>query len=263
MVIEYIRAVLVLLILIVISLGSIVTAINGVEISTAIEMTLHIDSYSGSRNYEDITTLNLSQKRYIQFKLLKVEVQGDINSIAISGKATLRSSSGKEIEVDMPCIYTYNASCFRISMVIPGYDTSLLLPSEVYTVSINLTWSEALGKGNIIIHLAIESSNNMYRPPSPATTFVKLNTTTTPSLGTTPMPTAIPGPPPIIIEETTVTRTITETSTITMSMPITVLSTIMSTEIITIIVTKWTTTIVLAIVVLIIGFAIGYLVKRR
>ena len=118
-----------------------------------ITVELVVDSPEGSRVFEDVAVLELDRVSKIRFKLLRADSEGRFK-ISISGKAILSSAGGEEV-VTMPCLYTLNTTCYRVQVVIPGYDAPLELPPGRYTVDLELSWKGASGEGRVILEIGI------------------------------------------------------------------------------------------------------------
>ncbi len=118
-----------------------------------IRITLDINTSKGSKTYKDIARIVASQDTEIVFKLLDAKTEGDF-SVAISGQAVLKGEN-KSYTIDMPCLYVVNTTCYRIQMLIPGYDQPLHLPKGEYNVTLTLNWTNAEGKGVLVLELAV------------------------------------------------------------------------------------------------------------
>ena len=118
-----------------------------------IRITLDINTSKGSKTYEDLTRIVASQDTEIVFKLLDAKTEGDF-SVAISGQAILKSRNGS-YTIDMPCLYVVNTTCYRVQMLIPGYDQPLHLPKGEYNVTLILSWTNAKGRGKATIEIGV------------------------------------------------------------------------------------------------------------
>jgi len=129
------------------------------DIIEVIEVKLDIRNASGSVSYPNIAKLYLDRDTRIRFMLLSAEVEGDV-MVALNGRAILVGVNGDKYAVSMPCLYA-NIECFRVSMLIPGYDTPMPLPGGIYSVSLELSWYGASGVGMIRLKLGIVKESDI------------------------------------------------------------------------------------------------------
>ncbi|PUA33655.1 MAG: hypothetical protein B7O98_04385 [Zestosphaera tikiterensis] len=118
-----------------------------------IELKLDVRNSSGSVTYSNVSSLYLDRDVNVMFKLLSAEVNGDVK-ITLSGQVTLVSDDGIKYVVPMPCLFANNG-CFRVLMLIPGYDTPMSLPRGKYSISLTLTWYGASGEGIIKLRVGL------------------------------------------------------------------------------------------------------------
>ncbi len=106
-----------------------------------------VDSGKGKVFFENIGTINMEFQGNIRLRAEVVSVEG-LDRIVLNGKAILEADEA-EYEILMPCIYTLNVECYRILMVIPGWDQPLRIKPGKYSLSVMLAWSNAEGKGKV------------------------------------------------------------------------------------------------------------------
>jgi len=111
-----------------------------------------IDSERGFKSFDDIATFKVLKETNIIFKLEKAAVKGNL-SIAISCHAYM----GEEYEIDMPCLFMHRAKCYRVLMLIPGYDVPLKVHEGDYKLSLKVMWMEAKGEGEVYLKVCIRS----------------------------------------------------------------------------------------------------------
>ena len=124
--------------------------------SEVLVLDLNVDSERGSVLFENVGTLDLGSQAYVKFEAEVVSVNG-LDKIVLDGKAILNSAKSK-YEVIMPCIYSLNMECYRILMVIPGWDHPLKIEPGKYSLSIKLSWNNAEGKGKIKLKIKPETT---------------------------------------------------------------------------------------------------------
>jgi len=86
------------------------------------------------------------------FRIVDSRVE-KVESLSLSERTRLESSK-KTYEVSMPCILVIDASCPRITMIIPGYDASLTIEPGRYVLTIELSWKEARNGGKVSLMLS-------------------------------------------------------------------------------------------------------------
>ncbi|RLG82132.1 MAG: hypothetical protein DRO40_08365 [Thermoprotei archaeon] len=122
-----------------------------------ITINLNITKPSGTAVFENITSIELEQDTYIMFKALSSNVNGDL-SLILSGQAII-SNATHSYRISMPCLLNINKECYRVMMVIPGYDEPMKLPKGRYDITIILSWNEAEGSGRLELKLAMTTAN--------------------------------------------------------------------------------------------------------
>lgn len=120
--------------------------------SEPVRVILDVNTSRGSRTYENIARIVVSEDTGIVFKLLSSEAKGNF-SIAVSGQVVLKGED-RSYTIDMPCLYVKDTACYRIQMIIPGYDQPLHLPKGEYNVTLTLNWADAKGEGTLVLEIA-------------------------------------------------------------------------------------------------------------
>lgn len=120
----------------------------------SIRLDLVVDTPSGEREYLNISRLKISEPGLgIRFNV-SGKASGNL-SISMNGVITLVSDKGEVYKIPMPCMLNYGESCFRIWVLIPGYDDYLYLPPGNYDMGIELSWSGARGTGEIQLTIEV------------------------------------------------------------------------------------------------------------
>jgi len=117
-----------------------------------IYLEVEISSVDGVKGFSVIAVINVENVDFLLFRPIDVWTD-DLSAIGLSGRMLLVSSNNN-YTIDMPCIMRLNVSCPLITAIIPGYDMPLRIESGRYLVSIELSWSEAKGRGGIYLSLS-------------------------------------------------------------------------------------------------------------
>jgi hypothetical protein len=108
---------------------------------------LEIQGSEGVREFRDIAIIEVDEVDSLLFRIVDSRVE-KVESLSLSGKIRLESSK-KTYEISMPCILVIDASCPRITMIIPGYDAPLTIEPGRYILTIELGWREARDSGKV------------------------------------------------------------------------------------------------------------------
>lgn len=111
--------------------------------SRTFDINLVIDRESGVTLY-DLGRVEIPDGGVI-VKVILVEKEGNF-TVAVSGVLTLKSQT-RTYTIDMPCAIVVGVPCYRIMMIIPGWDEPMPIEGGVYDVNLKLVWSEASGTG--------------------------------------------------------------------------------------------------------------------
>jgi len=100
-----------------------------------ISIELSIDKPKGSKVYSNVALLSIPENYCIQFYPHLANITGNVE-FTLNGRIVLepKTPTGKKYDILAPCIAA-NTPCYRIQMVIPGYDTPLRIAPGDYTVS--------------------------------------------------------------------------------------------------------------------------------
>lgn len=74
-------------------------------------------------------------------------------TLVVSGTLILRSSNASYL-INMPCMIVVGEPCYRVMMLIPGYDTPLCIESSEYDLELTMTWRTS-DKGSFIVNLTL------------------------------------------------------------------------------------------------------------
>lgn len=113
------------------------------------DIELNIDSEVGSKVY-DLGVVDIPKNISMQVKGELLDYKGDIK-LALNGILELKSKE-KIYRINMPCLISINEPCYRVAMIIPGYDAPLTVVSGRYNVTLTLSW-KASGKGSFHLKL--------------------------------------------------------------------------------------------------------------
>ena len=94
----------------------------------------------------DLGTLSFRSASFVRFKPDLVAV-GHAN-LTVSGLLVLEPfpelrGAGGEYRIPMPCLLSVNEPCYRIMMLIPGYDAPIRIEEGVYGVKLTLSWQSS------------------------------------------------------------------------------------------------------------------------
>ena len=117
-----------------------------------VDIKLNITTPSGKEVFRDIAVLYISDISYIQFRVLSYRVIGDIK-IVLNGEAVLKSEY-KTYVIKMPCLLSVGIPCYRIQMLIPGYDMPMKIAAGSYNITLVFSW-RASGRGEFNLKLGI------------------------------------------------------------------------------------------------------------
>lgn len=116
---------------------------------------LNISSEEGMKDFGEIAVIKVDKPDMLRFKLINWSAEG-LRSLSLSGRIDLVSES-ISYRVDMPCMLHFNASCARITLLIPGYDTLLRIEPGRYSVRLEIYWSSAESPGRVKLHISTRS----------------------------------------------------------------------------------------------------------
>ena len=106
------------------------------------EIHLNISSETGSATFK-LGTVKLPAGEF-QVKGYLEEYRGDLK-LLLSGSLVLKSENAV-YEISMPCLASIDEPCYRVAMIIPGYDAPLLMKEGNYDIALTLNW-HASGQG--------------------------------------------------------------------------------------------------------------------
>lgn len=101
------------------------------------------------------------------------------NFTLILGGELLLESNERSYRILMPCLASVGGYCYRIMMLIPGYDTPLTISEGFYNSTLLVRWSaEGVGRFRLKLILEfIETSNKVFNAVSVSVIGVKPNNT--------------------------------------------------------------------------------------
>lgn len=118
-----------------------------------VDAELNIDRKEGEKTIS-LGNLNIPAGNLL-VKPNLTEREGDFN-LALSGVLVLESSE-RTYRIPMPCLVSAGGTCYRILMMIPGYDAPLSVEEGVYNATLTLRWT-AEGAGKFRFKLILQYS---------------------------------------------------------------------------------------------------------
>lgn len=101
-------------------------------------------------------TLTLDSACYVRFRPeLSASVRENA-SLIVSGTLFLRRGTDLEYSISMPCLLSVGEACFRILVLIPGYDAPMQIEPGVYEVSLTLSWVASAQAELVLKRLNVE-----------------------------------------------------------------------------------------------------------
>ncbi len=112
----------------------------------------------GSKIFDNIAKLVVKNTSRIMVKVSGTPgsmVPDNISnlSLIISGEMILKRGE-KQYTIQMPCLYSIGG-CYRILVLIPGYDAPMDIEPGEYSVSLRISWT-AQGKGEARVSLELQ-----------------------------------------------------------------------------------------------------------
>lgn len=86
----------------------------------------------------------------VQVKAQLLEYSGDLR-LLLNGAIEMKSES-KYYKINMPCLASINEPCYRITMVMPGYDEPMPIEEGRYNVTLIVEWT-ASGAGSFYLRI--------------------------------------------------------------------------------------------------------------
>jgi len=133
--------------------------VNTVGVINIPNITKVIDIKVDINEREGVKTINLGSINIptgnIQVKSKLVSYEGNF-TLLLSGELILKSDN-VTYRILMPCLLNIGESCYRILMLIPGYDSPLKIDEGEYEVTLILKWL-ASGYGVFNLKLYLEWS---------------------------------------------------------------------------------------------------------
>lgn len=115
-----------------------------------VDVRLTIDREEGSESF-DLGEVAVAGGGLVARVVLQ-SYEGDF-AVVVSGVLTL---SGKQnYAIPMPCAIAVGEQCYRVMVLIPGYDTPMPVEEGIYRVTLNLSW-RARGSGRFYAKLYLE-----------------------------------------------------------------------------------------------------------
>lgn len=137
-----------------------------------IDVEFNVDSEEGERSVSLGSLYIPSGNVVVRGKLTSYE--GNFTLI-LSGELLLRSGT-HSYKILMPCLASIGGHCYRIMMLIPGYDAPLTVTEGDYNATLTLRWS-AGGVGKFSLKLVLEFSESVSNTASISVIGVKPGST--------------------------------------------------------------------------------------
>ncbi len=123
--------------------------------TVAVDVELNIDSKEGVKLI-NLGSLNIPTGNIVIKKELS-RYEGNF-TLVLNGELLL-SSDKRNYSIGMPCLLDLGGQCFRILMLIPGYDVPLNVEGGYYNLTLILRWNaEGVGKFNLKLFLVLDES---------------------------------------------------------------------------------------------------------
>lgn len=106
------------------------------------EIKLNITSETGSVMF-NLGTVKLPAGEF-QVKGYLEDYEGDLK-LTLNGALVLKSNA-TTYEINMPCLASIGETCYRATVIIPGYDAPVTIKEGAYNVTLTLSW-HAMGQG--------------------------------------------------------------------------------------------------------------------
>jgi hypothetical protein len=128
--------------------------INVPNMTKVIDIKVDINEYEGEKTFY-LGSLKIPSGN-IQVRAKLINYEGNF-TILLNGELTLKSNN-ITYRILMPCLLSIGESCYRIMMLIPGYDLPLKIDEGVYEATLELRWL-ASGYGVFNLKLYLEWSS--------------------------------------------------------------------------------------------------------
>ncbi|MCX8185286.1 MAG: hypothetical protein RMI56_04000 [Sulfolobales archaeon] len=125
-----------------------------VEVSSAlktVDVNLVIDSEEGSQDI-DLGEIKIPKGKVVT-RVVLLSREGEFN-ISISGLLVLKSED-RSYRIPMPCAISIGEPCYRVMVIIPGYDAPMSVEEDTYRATLELNW-RARGSGRFSARLYLE-----------------------------------------------------------------------------------------------------------
>ena len=116
-------------------------------------LTLNISKPAGSKLFPNAATIRVGRGFCLRIVTKDFKYSGNLR-LVLNGIAILRNVKGRTYTINLPCLVALNDLCYRVQMLIPGYDTPIPVEPGDYTVSLQISW-KASGKGEFDLKLAV------------------------------------------------------------------------------------------------------------
>lgn len=119
------------------------------------EVSLAIDKDCCRKTKINLGLLNMPSDGCIKAEVISVRAIGELGLI-MSGVLILEpvDKESSTIQIEMPCMVSIGAECFRIAKVIYGYDVPLMIKEGKYKLTLTLYWS-AIESGELSFTIRI------------------------------------------------------------------------------------------------------------
>ncbi len=118
---------------------------------TTVDVNLNIDSREGERVI--FLGTQYIPRGTVIVKPQLVGYEGNLTLI-LNGELELTSSSHR-YRISMPCLTSIREPCYRIALIIPGYDEPLAIEKGTYNITLVVRWN-ANGVGRFHLKLLLE-----------------------------------------------------------------------------------------------------------
>jgi hypothetical protein len=117
--------------------------------NNVIYVNIPITDYKGEIQINNVGKFFLKEDARVKFEVVDVRVPDGVK-ISLNGMLILNGN----IIINMPCMVSKGIECYRIMIIIPGYDEPIILKRGVYEVSIRVSWTSSVKDINVSIGIA-------------------------------------------------------------------------------------------------------------
>lgn len=122
---------------------------------STINVEFNVHDEKGTKDFGEIAIIDVEKPDMLKFKLIDWSVEG-LRSLSLSVRVDLVSKDTK-YGINMPCVLYFNASCARVTVIIPGYDVPLRIEPGRYSLRLEVYWAEAKDSGRVRLSICTKA----------------------------------------------------------------------------------------------------------